>query len=139
MVDASGVTTYRYDNRNRLIEKVTPQGTLFYAYDANGNVTNIHSSNVNGAALSYGYDELNRLGEVFDPHTGRTSYTYDEVGNLRGFTLPNGVNHFYEYNALNRLTNLNVSAGLSGIANFAYTVGPAGNRVSATEAIVHAR
>jgi YD repeat-containing protein len=48
MVDASGVTTYRYDNRNRLIEKVTPQGKLFYAYDANGNVTNIHSSNVNG-------------------------------------------------------------------------------------------
>ncbi len=136
MVDASGVTTYRYDQRNRLIEKATPQGTLFYAYDANGSVTNIQSSNANGVALRYGYDELNRLNEVVDPHTGRTSYTYDEVGNLRGYTLPNGVNHFYEYSALNRLTNLNVSAGLSGIANYAYALGAAGNRLSATETIV---
>lgn len=30
MTDASGVTSFRYDNRNRLIEKATPQGTLFY-------------------------------------------------------------------------------------------------------------
>src|SRR5205085_11210469 len=121
---------------NRLIEKATPQGTLAYAYDANGNLTNLHSLNVNGVALNYGYDELNRLGEVFDPHTGRTSYTYDDVGNLRGYTLPNGVNTFYSYNALNRLTNMNVSAGLSGLANFAYTVGAAGNRLTATETIV---
>ena len=137
MVDASGVTTYRYDNRNRLVEKATPQGTLFYAYDVNGNVTNIHSSNVNGVTLNYGYDELNRLDEVFDPHTGPTSYTYDEVGNLRSFTLPNAVNTFCRYNELNRLTNLNVSVGFSGVADFAYTIGPAGNRLSATETIVH--
>jgi RHS repeat-associated protein len=136
MVDASGVTTYRYDNRNRLIEKATPQGTLYYVYDANGSVTNIRSSNLNGVALSYSYDELNRLNEVVDPHTGRTSYTYDDVGNLRGYTLPNSVNTFYSYNALNRLTNMNVSAGLSGLANFAYIVGAAGNRLTATETIV---
>lgn len=136
MVDASGVTSYRYDNRNRLVEKATPQGTLFYAYDANGSVTNIRSSNVNGVSLSYGYDELNRLSEVVDPHTGRTSYTYDNVGNLRGYTLPNLVNTFYEYNAFNRLTNVNVSSVLGTIANYAYTVGAAGNRLIATETLI---
>ena len=136
MVDASGVTTYRYDNRNRLIEKATPEGTLSYSYNANGQVTNITSFNANGVVLNYAYDQLNRLSDVLDPHTGHTTYTYDDVGNLRGFTYPNGVNHFYEYNALNRLTNLNVSAGLSGLANYAYTLAPSGHRTSATESRV---
>jgi YD repeat-containing protein len=40
MTDASGVTSYRYDNRNRLIEKATLQGTLLYAYDPHSNITN---------------------------------------------------------------------------------------------------
>jgi RHS repeat-associated protein len=44
-----------------------------------------------------------------------------------------GVNHFYEYNALNWLTNLNVSAGLTPIANYAYTLAPSGHRTAATE------
>ena len=136
MVDASGVTTFEYDNRNRLVRKATPEGTLTYAYNANGQVTNITSLNANGVVLNYAYDALNRLGDVLDPHAGHTTYTYDDVGNLRGFTYPNGVNHFYEYSALNRLTNLNVSAGLTPLANYAYTLAPSGHRTSATESRV---
>jgi RHS repeat-associated protein len=136
MVDASGVTTYHYDNRNRLIEKVTPEGALNYAYNANGQVTNITSLNTNGAALSYTYDELNRLNELVDPHTGRTTYTYDDVGNLRGYTYPNGVNSFYSYNALNRLTNMNVSSVGGTVANYAYTLAPSGHRTGATETLI---
>lgn len=134
MVDASGVTTYRYDNRNRLIEKATPQGTLTYSYNANSQVTNIASLNAHGARLGYSYDELNRLSAMDDPHTAApTTYTYDPVGNLRGYTYPNGVNHFYSYNALNRLTNMNVSAGITPVANYAYTLMASGHRTSATE------
>jgi YD repeat-containing protein len=33
MQDASGSTTYSYDNRDRLLSKATPQGTLNYSYD----------------------------------------------------------------------------------------------------------
>jgi YD repeat-containing protein len=82
MTDSSGVTAYRYDIRNRLVEKSTPQGTLLYAYDAHGNVTNISSTTPDGVRLSYAYDALNRLGLVADPHAGNSTYSYDPVGNL---------------------------------------------------------
>ena len=39
MTDASGPTSYTYDNQDRLKTKVTPQGTLTYGYDAAGNLT----------------------------------------------------------------------------------------------------
>ena len=45
MTDASGTTTYNYDNQDRLTSKQTPQGTLTYLYDAAGNVKSTKSSN----------------------------------------------------------------------------------------------
>lgn len=54
--DASGQTTYNYDNMDRLSSKVTPEGTLSYTYDAAGNLASISSSNVNGASMAYSYD-----------------------------------------------------------------------------------
>ena len=51
---------------NRLISKATPEGTLNYTYDAAGHVASIASSNVNGASMSYTYDDLNRLSRDFD-------------------------------------------------------------------------
>ena len=45
MTDASGQTTYNYDNMDRLSSKVTPEGTLSYTYDAAGNLASISSSN----------------------------------------------------------------------------------------------
>ena len=35
MGDVSGATTYSYDNRDRLLTKVTPQGSLIYTHDRN--------------------------------------------------------------------------------------------------------
>lgn len=79
---------------------------------------------------------MNRLSAVDDPHAAApTTYTYDDVGNLRGYTYPNGVNSFYEYNALNRLTNMNVSAGLTPVANYGYSLLASGHRVTATETL----
>ena len=73
MTDASGQTTYGYDNRNRLVSKATPEGTLTYSYDATGDVKTIQSSNAGGANLVYAYDTLNRLGTVTDVN-GSTVY-----------------------------------------------------------------
>ena len=36
MTDASGDHDYTYDLRDRLTQKVTPEGTLTYTYDAAG-------------------------------------------------------------------------------------------------------
>src|SRR4030095_13016947 len=93
MVDASGVTTYSYDARDRLESKATPQGTLSYTYNAAGNVTSISSSNANGTAVAYRYDELNRLAEVEEGANEITHYGYNEVGNLAHVSTANGVTH----------------------------------------------
>ena len=138
MTDSSGVTGYGYDGRNRLVSKTTPQGTLSYTYDNAGNLLSLRSSNQNGVAVDYDYDELNRLKTATGlvsgarPGTGTTSYSYDEVGNLSGYVYPNGVTTAYTYNTLNRLTDMVISKTAS-IASYVYELGPAGNRTSVTE------
>jgi RHS repeat-associated protein len=142
MTDASGATAYVYDDRNRLAQKTKTFGgasytsTLTYGYDAIGNLTGITSSDPNGVNVGYEYDALNRLSAVNDAAAGTTAYGYDAVGNLAGYIYPNNVNSTYTYDSLNRLTNLASGRLLTPIANYAYTVGPAGNRLTATETII---
>jgi RHS repeat-associated protein len=140
MTDASGVTSYAYDNHDRLLTKATPQGTLTYAYDPAGNILSLNSSNPGGASMVYTYDPLNRLDSVTDA-SGKTTYSYDAVGNLSSFAYPNGVSTSYAYNSLNRLTSMQsiCSAGTgcrspgAAIKSYAYTLSAAGNRLSVAE------
>jgi RHS repeat-associated protein len=141
MTDAGGSTAYVYDQQNRLVQKTrffagAGSGvSLNYAYDANGNVTNVVSSSTNGINVGYEYDALNRLSAVNDVHLGRTDYLYDGIGNLQSYTYPNGVNSLYQYDSLNRLTNLHSEQMLTPIATYAYTVGASGNRLTAGETL----
>jgi RHS repeat-associated protein len=139
MQDASGTTNYTYDNRDRLIRKVTPEGTLSYTYDGASNVLTIVSSNVNGASLSYAYDADDRLSSVTDNRLAAqgaasttTTYNYDPVGNVANYTYPNAVQTSHSYDTLDRITQVG-SAKVSALSNFSYTVGAAGNRLSVTE------
>ena len=133
MVDSHGTTLYGYDNRQRLVSKASPEGTLGYSYDAVGNLLSIASSNSNGVAVAYRYDALNRLSQVVENGSETTGYGYDDVGNLTSFHTPNGVTHAYGYNALNRLTSLQVNKGASVLASYAYTQLRSGQRSSASE------
>lgn len=135
MIDVSGTTTYQYDLRNRLESKATPQGTLSYGYDFQGNLTSIRSSNLGGTSVDYSYDALNRLQTVKDNRlaNGTTSYTYDNAGSLKAYAYPNGVTHTYTYNSLNRLTDLVVANPGGTIAGYGYTLGPSGNRTKVVE------
>lgn len=83
--------------------------------------------------MGYAYDELNRLAAVNDVHLGVTSYNYDDVGNLQGCTYPNYVHAEYQYDSLNRLTNLASDRLSTAIANYAYAVAVSGNRTNAIE------
>jgi len=133
MTDASGTTNYTYDVRERLLTKVTPQGTLTYTYGPTGSLTSMASSNANGVSVTYTDDALNRLATVKDNHqSGMTSYSYDANGNLDGYSNPNGVQTTNTYNTLNRLTNVSVSKG-TPIASYGYTLGAAGNRLTVSE------
>jgi YD repeat-containing protein len=122
MTDASGTTTYTYDNLDRLTVKATPQGALSYTYDAAGNLASMASSNAHGVSVLYTWDELNRLRTVVDNNLpssqNTTTYSYDPVSNLATVTYPNGLQSSFTYDDLNRMTALNgYSYQLSAIGN----------------------
>lgn len=133
MVDASGTTLFSYNSRDWLTSKATPFGSLSYGYDANGNVTNIASSNSGGAAMGYRLDSLNRISNALNSVVGTTVYGYDAVGNLSSCVTGNGVTNTWQYNSLNRLTNLTARTVSGVIASYAYSLGAAGNRTNVVE------
>ena len=140
MVDASGTTAYAYDVRDRLLLKTNswnngPGISLNYRYDANGNVTNLWSSTVNGVNLAYSYDPLNRLTNVLANGNAAAGYGFDLAGNLQVMRYGNGVTNLYQYDSLNRLTNLTWKLNASSLANFTYLLGATGNRTNLTESV----
>jgi RHS repeat-associated protein len=136
MTDPSGTYTYVYDLRDRLCTNITPQGTLYYQYDANGNLTNMTSSTSGGTLVSYQYDALNRLTNVIDGRlsgASNTSLGYEAAGDLQRMQYPNGMTNLYQYDPLNRLTNLTWKLGTTTNASFYYQLGPTGNRTNLQE------
>jgi RHS repeat-associated protein len=135
MIDTSGTTNYTYSNRDQVLTKATPQGTLTYAYDLSGNAASVVSSNANGTNVSYAWDADNRLSSVTDNRTsGVTNYTYDATSQLSTFAYPNGVSHAFTYDNRDRTTNLNVTGpGPTTIATYTQTFGFSGHKLTANE------
>ncbi len=130
--DARGVTAYAYDARDRLTRRDNPDGTFVaYTYDPAGNVL---SGTTPSGTTTRTYDALSRLASVTDPTGGTTTYTYDAVGNLATVTFPNGTRAVHTYDRLNRLVGLeNLRSDGTVISSYAYTLGPAGNRLQVVE------
>ncbi len=97
------VTTYTYDNANRLTKLETKNGsnvlkTYSYKYDGVGNITSVSGSE----SAVYTYDELNRLKTATE--NGYTAtYEYDSRNNLISETRDDGYVKTYEYSGDNRL------------------------------------
>ena len=139
MMDASGTTTCSYDNRDRLLKEVNwsgvPSVSLYYGYDANGNVTSIGSSTGNGVTNQYQYDALSRLTNVLANGTAAAGYGFDLAGNLQTMRYGNGVTNQYQYDTLNRLTNLTATTVSGPIASFYYQLGRTGTRTNLSESV----
>jgi RHS repeat-associated protein len=141
MTDSSGTTTYGYDTRDRLLGKTSAWAGgllaigLGYAYDANGNVSNIWSSTPGGVNLQYSYDPLNRITNVLAGGSLAASYGFDANGNLQSLRYANGATNLYQYDQLNRLTNAVWASHGSNVASFYYQLGRTGNRTNLTEAV----
>ena len=135
MIDASGTNRYAYDGLDRMISKISPQGSLTYTYDLFGNLATTESTTTNGTKVNYYYDALNRLTNVVDRFSNTARYSYDAVGNLQKYWYQNNVTNTYAYDALNRLTNIGVTTVSGTIASFAYKVAEAGNRTNLIENI----
>jgi RHS repeat-associated protein len=130
---------YTYDALGRRTSQTSDDGTTFYGYDANGQLTSV--SLPGGRLIRYAYDAVgNRTSVVDDGVTtlyatgvlneyvlvGNTVYTYDADGNLVSQADANGTTA-YSFNDENRLVGV-TGAGLAA----AYTYDPLGHRNSAT-------
>ncbi len=101
-------------------------------------MSGMSSSTVGGVNVDYEYYVLGRLAGVVDKSLGgtrRSSYEYDAVGNMAWLKYPNGVTNVYQYDAVNRLSNLAWNAGTVQRANFAYGTSPTGQRLSLLETV----
>jgi len=111
----NGLTlTRNYNQDARLIQQsIAALDSSNYALDANGNITQIHSSQ--WGSLHYQYDALDRL--LQSMHEGNvTEYSYDAAGNR---TAKNQATQTTAYNygsAHNRLTAVNGQTVLSDAA-----------------------
>jgi RHS repeat-associated protein len=134
------LTEFAYDFDGRLTQVNSPEGVINYEYDlATGRQTSTCTTN---SFVEYGYDELGRLKTVavlrrnaveITPEV--TTYTYTPVGSRESVTLPNGIVTSYQYDSLNRLTNLTHSITGTSLASFSYQLHPTGRRTNAVETI----
>ncbi len=106
--------TYSYDGLNRMTQAIYSNGTYFtYAYDANGNTTQLNKM-VDGSSVEsiaqYTYNADNQLTAAAYPLNMTTwNYSYNDNGNLVEVT-PSGSNQTgaarYSYNTANLLTQV---------------------------------
>ena len=121
MVDASGTTTWAYDNQDRVSAKATPQGTLSYTYLPNSLVASVNSSNANGTSINYGYDNVNRLATVLDNRlAATTTNSFDDADNLATIVYPNGVINSYTVDQKDQVTVLQIQRNAAILANYGY-------------------
>ena len=104
--DARGVTTYTYDDLNRLETVTEPSSKITsYTYDGAGNrLTQVEDYQENSIVTNYTYNEQNRLlrqvsqlnGEIIQNEV--SEYTYDELNRMITALTPNGTNITNSYN-----------------------------------------
>jgi RHS repeat-associated protein len=126
------VTSYSYDDLNRLTRIVGPDGnSTSYAYDKVGDI--VSKTTANGATITYRYDSAYRLTTVAYPRGATTKYTYDPDGNVRSVTstLSGATQDAFTYDAMDRLTSATLTvAGKSYTTLYHYD--PASNLDSIT-------
>lgn len=108
---------------------------IIYGYDRFGRLASVTSARLNGLDQP---DPANVLrfdasGYAVAAEGPTTFYAYDNVGNLDTVTLPNGVVQDYDYDELNRLTDLRVFQGGRNLFEQAYTLANDGKRQSVLE------
>lgn len=124
----SGDLLMSYDTLNRLVEVVSPQGAVQYAYDAIGR--RISRTLSGGDVTTYTYDKANRVKTI--TLMGKTaSYAYDAAGRLVSKTLPNGIQVAYQYDAADRIISIAYrKSDNTPIETIAYAYDASGQRIA---------
>jgi RHS repeat-associated protein len=135
---ASGITTYSYDERNRL-DLVKQNNILQADYDYDAANRLIKTSFGNNTIETRVYDNLNRLKELTSQRgnvlLSKYVYSLDKVGNRKAATeTVNGQGRAiaYTYDDLYRLTDEAIVDGVNGNPTSHYVYDAVGNRDSKT-------
>lgn len=129
--DSRGTTTLTYDQHGRNTKLVSPEGTIYYEYDA---ATGRHTrtrTQLNGSEVSnveHVYDALGRVKDVKVHRRGgvayatpeTTSYRYTAVGDIDLVTRPNGIATEIISDALHRLQRVKHLNGAAIVAQYDY-------------------
>src|SRR5581483_10967426 len=136
MVDATGTTTWAYDNANRLTSESKGGSTVVsYGYDAVGKKGLLSTiTDSNGRVITYSYTARNQLYQVSET-AGTATYSYDANGNISGLTNQNGTTVTYGYDNASRLTSVtHKNSSNTVLSSFSYTLDNDGRRHVVTEA-----
>ena len=110
---ATTITTYTYDNLNRLATVTDGDTVATYTYDIKGNRASLTYSN--GNTTEYGYNLANRLTALTNMKGTEvlSQYTYEYLldGNQVSKLEPGGKTTTYTYDGLGRLTSETVVEG----------------------------
>ncbi|MBI3601499.1 MAG: RHS repeat protein [Candidatus Omnitrophica bacterium] len=120
MTDWHGITTYGYDQLNRLRGVIYPNiNPILYDYDKSGKLTAI--TYPDQSKVTYTYDTDGRLTNV-GYTAGTVTYTYSNTSNnLTQKTLPNGAYTTYSYDLAKRITDtINKQSNGSLISSYHY-------------------
>ena len=134
MIDPTGLTTYTYDELNRLMSITNNQGlTTAFTYDALGRRTSM--THDNGVMTNYTYDAASQLLSLvhrlgLNPPINSFTYSYDKVGNRTAKADNNGTAN-YTYDTLNRLVQATNPIPSNPLESFTYD--EVGNRVDSNQ------
>ena len=116
-LEPRGTNAFTYDGQGHVLQIASPEGTLNYEYEPiEGRRTRLYTTNTD---LRYSYDELGRIktvsvakrdGAALSPFEVTTN-GYTALGSLQDVYYPNGVHALYQYDVMNRLTNLVYTSG----------------------------
>jgi RHS repeat-associated protein len=115
--DGTGLYQFGYDADSQLMTVDGPwaDDTVTYNYDALGRRTSLTPQN--GQAVSYAYDNLNRLTGI-QAGTNAYSYSYTSANPLvQSLMRPNTGVTDYQYDSLNRLTEVSNKNSSAAIIN----------------------
>ena len=143
-----GVVIYRnyYDAEGGIYQLDSPEGFIRYEFsDITGRRMEVYTpeseeSQEFDTKVGYTYDQLGRLKTVtLNKYNGETSsqtttYSYNDVGSLASVAHPNNLTT-YQYDSLNRLTDVNIYDASELAVHYEYTLAPDGHRTGVTEVV----
>ncbi|HEY2579826.1 MAG TPA: putative toxin, partial [Streptosporangiaceae bacterium] len=131
----TGASTYVYNTLDELTGYTSPQGSISYAYDADGQRTKMTVASQ--PAVSYSYDADGDLTKETQG-TASAAVTYDGDGNVTKETLPNGVAEASTYDAISELAKTTDTTSGSTIGSVSYSYDADGLIASASGSLATA-